>query len=206
MVLYDAARCPYCARVRIVLAEKGLSYETVEIDLGQRPPWLYVKNPLGKVPVLEEDGGLVLPESEVIAEYLEERFPEPPLFPREPARRAELDVFLDWFDRVWKRPPNELERELSAEQRAERRVEQLATELRESRDLFESLLAGREYLLGDEFSVIDCAFFPFLKYGLLVDPNDTEPFHQILVDHLSFGATYPRLAAWVRRVDERPRA
>jgi len=84
MILYDAARCPYCARVRIVLAEKGLGYETVEIDLSDRPAWLYAKNPSGRVPVLEEDGGFVLPESLVIMEYLDERFPEPPFWPADP--------------------------------------------------------------------------------------------------------------------------
>src|ERR671925_545312 len=76
ITLYDAARCPYCARVRIVLAEKALEYETVEIDLDDRPAWIYEKNPLGKVPVLEE-GEFVLPESVVINEYLQERYPEP---------------------------------------------------------------------------------------------------------------------------------
>src|SRR6266550_8680467 len=88
MILYDAARCPYYARVRIVLAEKGLGYETVEIDLSDRPAWLYAKNPKGRVPVLEEDGGFVLPESAVIMEYLEERFPEPALLPADVAERA----------------------------------------------------------------------------------------------------------------------
>ena len=87
ITLYDAARCPYCARVRIVLAEKGVEYETVEIDLADRPAWLYEKNPRGKVPVLEEDD-FVLPESAVIMEYLEERYPEPALLPADPADRA----------------------------------------------------------------------------------------------------------------------
>ena len=87
ITLYDAARCPYCARVRIALADKGISYEPVAIDLSDRPAWLYEKNPVGKVPVLEEDT-LVLPESVVIMEYLEERFPEPALLPADPAARA----------------------------------------------------------------------------------------------------------------------
>ena len=69
ITLYDADRCPYCARVRIVLAEKGVEYEPVEIDLDDRPAWIYEKNPLGRVPVLEEDA-FVLPESAVIDEYL----------------------------------------------------------------------------------------------------------------------------------------
>src|SRR5207244_1771969 len=78
----------YCARARIVLAEKGVDHETVVIDLADRPSWIYEKNPSGKVPVLEEDAW-VLPESAVIMEYLEERYPEPPLLPADPAARPE---------------------------------------------------------------------------------------------------------------------
>ena len=84
--LYDAPRCPYCARVRIVLAEKGIEPDVVEIDLSDRPAWLYEKNPVGKVPVWEEDGW-ALPESAVISEYLEELHPDPPLLPADHAQR-----------------------------------------------------------------------------------------------------------------------
>jgi glutathione S-transferase len=87
ITLYDAARCPYCARVRIALAEKGVPFDAVAIDLTDRPAWIYEKNPTGRVPVLEEDT-LVLPESEVIMEYLDERYPDPPLLPLDPAARA----------------------------------------------------------------------------------------------------------------------
>src|SRR3954449_4643009 len=97
LTLYDAARCPYCARVRIVLAEKRVEYEVVAIDLDDRPAWLYEKNPLGKVPVLEE-GGWILPESAVIMEYLEERYPEPPLLPADPADRAVARLAVHRFD------------------------------------------------------------------------------------------------------------
>ncbi len=97
ITLYDADRCPYCARVRIVLAEKGLEYETVVIDLADRPAWLYEKNPLGKVPVIEEDA-LCLPESVVINEYLEERYPEPALLPADPADRAHVRLAIERFD------------------------------------------------------------------------------------------------------------
>src|SRR5262245_24248821 len=84
--LYDAAGCPYCARVRIVLAEKEIDHETVEIDLRDRPSWMYDLNPSGKVPVL--DDGFVLPESAVIMEYLEERHPDTALLPADRAERA----------------------------------------------------------------------------------------------------------------------
>ena len=71
LTLYDADRCPYCARARIVLAEKGVEHEVVAVDLTDRPRWMYEKNETGRVPVLEEDAWL-LPESSVIMEYLEE--------------------------------------------------------------------------------------------------------------------------------------
>jgi glutathione S-transferase len=96
--LYTAERCPYAARVRIVLAEKGLAYDAVEIDLNDRPAWLYEKNPVGRVPVYEEDEGLVLPESRVIMEYLEERYPEPALLPPDPAERALVRLHIERFD------------------------------------------------------------------------------------------------------------
>ena len=97
MRLIDAARCPYCARVRIVLAEKGLEFETVEIDLGNRPQWLLDLNPpAGRVPVL--DDGFDLPESEVIMAYLEEVHPEPVLLSADPAARARARLLVHRFD------------------------------------------------------------------------------------------------------------
>jgi RNA polymerase-associated protein len=95
--LIDAPRCPYCARVRIVLAEKGLDYDAVEIDLSDRPAWVYELNVTGRVPIL--DDGFVLPESEVIMAYLEERFPEPALLPPDPAGRARARLLVYRFDR-----------------------------------------------------------------------------------------------------------
>jgi glutathione S-transferase len=94
--LYDAARCPFCARVRIALAEKGFDYETVEIDLGNRPDWIYELNPTGKVPVF--DDGFVLPESAVIMEYLDDRYPEQPLLPADPKSRAVARKWVFRFD------------------------------------------------------------------------------------------------------------
>ena len=98
IVVYDAPRCPFCARTRIVLAEKGVPYDTVTIDLDDRPAWLVARNPPdGRVPVLEEDGW-VLPESAVIDEYLEERYPEPALLPDDPGERAAARLLVFRFD------------------------------------------------------------------------------------------------------------
>jgi glutathione S-transferase len=118
MRLIDAPACPYCARVRIALAEKGLEYETVEIDLRDRPAWVYELNPLGRVPIL--DDGFVLPESAVIMEYLEERYPSPALLPEDPAARAAARLAVFRFDTLlgddyyaYRRgDPNELARRL----------------------------------------------------------------------------------------------
>ena len=102
ITLYDAPRCPYCARVRIVLAEKDVPHETVTIDLADRPAWLVERNPpQGRVPVLEEDGW-VLPESVAIDEYLEERYPEPALLPADPGERAAVRVLVERFDDLGK--------------------------------------------------------------------------------------------------------
>jgi len=97
VTLYDAPACPFCARVRIALAEKGLAFDRVEIDLRNRPSWLRDLNPAGKVPVFD-DGGFVLPESAVIMEYLEERYPEPALLPADAAARAEARLAVFRFD------------------------------------------------------------------------------------------------------------
>ena len=97
MKLIDAARCPYCARVRIVLAEKGIEPDVVEVDLTNRPRWLVELNPpKGRVPVL--DVGFVLPESDVIMEYLEDTHPDPSLLPADPVQRAHARLLVHRFD------------------------------------------------------------------------------------------------------------
>ena len=94
MKLVDALRCPYCARVRIALAEKGIEHDVTQVDLSNRPQWLLDLNPpYGRVPVL--DG---LPESGVIMELLEELHPEPALLPADPGARARARVMVHRFD------------------------------------------------------------------------------------------------------------
>jgi glutathione S-transferase len=190
-------------RVALALAHKRLAVEWVDVDPADRSPVVAASGqPL--VPVLV-DGDAVVADSTRILHHLEERFPEPPLFPREPARRAEVELFLQWFDRVWKGPPNAIEAELGRARPDEERVAGWGAELRGWLDLFEELLAGRDHLFG-EFSVADCSAFPFLRYALLHDPRDRELFHRILVEWLALEGRHPRLEAWIRRVDERPRA
>jgi glutathione S-transferase len=190
-------------RVSLALAHKGLDVEWEDIDPADRSP---VEEVSGQtlVPVLV-DGTRVVFDSTVILRYLEDLQPEPALFPRDEARRAELDVFLDWFNRVWKRPPNEIQAERGKANPDQARIDELGRELSGSLELFEALLAGRDYLFG-EFSAADCAAFPFLRYGVLVDEADAEEFHLILREYLALEGRFPRVDAWVRRVDAHPRA
>ena len=151
MTLYDAPRCPYCARVRIVLAEKTVPYETVTIDLSDRPAWLIEHNPPhGRVPVLEEDGW-VLPESAVIAEYLEERYPEPPLLPADPGERAAARLLMFRFD------------ELGGPYYALRRGEPgAASALEGALTALEAFVAATPFLTGRGFGLADIAYLPWL--------------------------------------------
>jgi RNA polymerase-associated protein len=151
LTLYDAPRCPYCARVRIVLAEKDVPYESVVVDLSDRPAWLLEHNPPdGRVPVLEEDGW-VLPESAVVDEYLEERFPEPPLLPADPGERAAARLVVFRFDALGK-PYYALRREESgAAERVEHALEGLDT-----------LLRAAPFLTGRSFGLADVAYLPWL--------------------------------------------
>ena len=179
MTLYDADRCPYCARVRLVLAEKGVPHETVVVDLGDRPAWIYEKNVTGRVPVLEEDAFL-LPESDVICEYLEERYPEPPLLPADPAERALARLAIFRFDD-----------RLGDDYYALRRGEEGAADRLDARlaDL-DAELEARPFLTGREFGLADVAYLPWVlrareRLGVSLEP-------------------FPALSAWVERCLERP--
>ena len=202
--LYRAPFSTNVERVALALAHKGLEAESVVISYEDRSPVVAVSGQ-GLVPVLV-DGDEVIADSTRILRHLEEKWPDPPLFPRDAARRAELDVFLDWFNEVWKVAPNAMEDELVLESPDDDVVRGHRASMRASLDRFEDLLEGRNHLLGDAFSAADCIAFPFLKYGAgLRDPADDELFHRILEEHLALNGGYPRLAAWIERVNERPR-
>jgi glutathione S-transferase len=190
-------------RVALALGHKSLSVEWIDVDPADRS---VVERLSGQpfVPVLELDGR-VLADSTAIIEELERLQPEPPLYPADRARRAEVEIFVDWFNRVWKRPPNELEAELNRDEPDPAVVARLAGEVTAALPRFEALLDGRDYLFG-EFGVADCIAFPFLKYAVLYDPVDQELFHRILVEHQRLEGGFPRLEAWIHRVNERPRA
>ena len=178
LTVYDAARCPYCARVRITLAEKDVEYEAIEIDLGNRPAWIYEKNVTGRVPVIEEDGW-ILPESAVIMEYLEERYPEPALLAADPEDRA--------LARLWMFRHDDLTAPYYAVRRGDESArEQLDAQLRRLDDA----LSLRPWLGGRDYGLADIAYVPWILR-----------MQQML--GIQFDAQ-PALADWLDRVVERP--
>ena len=190
-------------RVSLLLAHKRLQAEWVDHDPTDRSELVRLSGQ-ELVPVLEHDGS-VLTDSPVILEYLEGRFPAPPLLPADPALRAEVRIFCDWFNRVWKRAPNLYVVEEEKPEPDEGRLTELGGRLTASLGLFEDLLMSRDFLFG-ELSLADVTAFPFLKYAVVWEDGDEHRFHEILRDHLRLDGRYPLVEAWIRRCDALPRA
>ena len=182
-------------RVALALAHKGREVDWVDVDPADRSPVVEVSGQ-ELVPVLVTDEGEVLTDSPRILRWIEARWPSPPLLPADKHDRVAVEVFCDWFNRVWKRPPNLIADGDSSPE--------LVRELETSIDVFEALLHDRDFLFGD-FSLADVTAFPFLKYAAGVDEQDDEEFHRILHEHLPL-AGHSRVAEWIELVDERPRA
>ncbi len=178
LTLYDAARCPYCARVRIVLAEKDVEYETVEIDLTDRPAWIYEKNATGRVPVVEEDAW-VLSESAVIMEYLDERHPEPPLLAADPTDRAHARLWIFRHD-DFTGPYYALRR---GEDGARARFDEQLARL-------DGALAMWPWLGGSAYGLADIAYVPWVLRARDMLDVSLDP--------------YPGVVDWVERLLERP--
>lgn len=191
-------------RVALALAHKNIEVEWVSVDPADRSAVVGVSGQ-ELVPVLV-DGDRVVADSTAILEYLEERFPERPLFPVDRARRAEVRVFVDWFNQVWKLPPNLIVAEEGKPEPDRVRIAELEGLIAGALPLFEDMLAGRDFLFGEELSVADIATFPFLKYALLWEEGDPDSFHEVLRDAQLLAGRFPRLEAWIERIDALPRA
>lgn len=192
-------------RVALAAGAKGLQVEWVDHVASDRAA-LVALSGQELVPVAELGGDVVV-ESMRIVERLEALSPEPALYPAAPGERARLDVFVEWFNLVWKSPPNGLDTELSRAEPDPARVEELVARVRGWMPRFEAMLADSPYLAGERFGAADVCAFPFLKYALLeTEPDDPETFHPALERCLKPAAAYPLVRDWVRRVDSLPRA
>ncbi|MEK8088932.1 glutathione S-transferase N-terminal domain-containing protein [Thermithiobacillus plumbiphilus] len=151
MTLYSASLCPYAQRVRIVLEEKAMEHQVIEVNLKSKPEDLAELNPYNQVPTLV-DRELVLYESNIINEYLDERFPHPPLMPVDPVSRAKARLLMLRVDRDWFRPLFDQE---ALSDRARQK-------LRDELTAISVIFGGQRFLLGEEFSLVDCALAPML--------------------------------------------
>jgi glutathione S-transferase len=206
MRVYRIPHSTNVERVALALAHKSTPVDWVDVDPDDRSTVVELSGQ-ELVPVLEADHGEVVTDSMRIVAWLEKRRPDPPLWPASPGRRAEIDVFVEWFNRVWKVAPNAMTAELAADAPDERRLEGWDAELRGWLHLFEDMLEGRRWLMGESFGAADLCAFPFLKHGVLgLPPGDRDPFHRVLADHLPIAGAFPATEAWVHRVDALPRA
>ena len=191
--LYDFQSSPNCQRVKVVLGEKKLPFETIPIDLrkGEQKKADFLKlNPYGKVPVVI-DGETVLYESCIINEYLEEKYPNPPLMPKDQAKKARIRILIDYGLNHLDPPYQKIRMELMKEEK-ERNQEAIENSKRELNNLLQRLereMGNQPYLAGD-FSLLDAAVIPrFLRmegFRVLPDPS------------------LPNLGKWLQRMKDRP--
>jgi RNA polymerase-associated protein len=171
MTLYSGAVDVFSHRVRIVLAEKGVSYEVVNVESRAKPEDLLELNPYGNVPTLV-DRELALYEPNIITEYLDERFPHPPLMPVYPVARAKTRLVIYRFDREWGPLIRKLETGKVADLKA------TAKELTGYLSQVIPVFSASPYFMGDEFTLIDCALAPVLwrlpVWGITLSPAETK--------------------------------
>ncbi len=172
MTLFSLPDCPRCHSVRIVLAEKDIQADIIEIDPNNKPEDLADLNPYNTAPTLV-DRDLVLYDSQVIMEYLDERFPHPPLMPVDPVSRAHARLTLFRIEKDWFSLVNDLE---SGE---EERVNTARIILRESVVSAAEVFAIKPYFLSNDFSLVDCTIAPILwrlpKYGIDLPAGESKP-------------------------------
>ena len=191
--LYDFVSSPNCQRVKIALNEKGLPYETVLVDIRkgeQKKPEFLKLNPYGKVPVIV-DGEAALFESCVINEYLEEKYPHPPLMPKDPYKRGRIRVLIDYGlnyiqPQYWALRGEFMKKEGAPDSAV---VDEMQQALRGLLQYLEDEIGDKPYFMGD-FTLLDVAlatrFLRMESFGVLPTPS------------------LPRLGAWLQRMKERP--
>jgi stringent starvation protein A len=163
MTLYSGSTCPYSHRCRIVLFEKDMDFEVIDVDMHNKPEEIASISPSGKMPVLVERD-LILTESNIINEYIDERFPHPQLMPPDPVMRARARLVLFNFEHDLFSHVNTLEHSLG------KGSDKARQEIRDSLSQLTPILTKQKYLMNDEFSMLDVAIAPLLwrleHYGI----------------------------------------
>lgn len=172
MTLFSLPDCPRCHSVRIVLAEKDIQADIIEIDPNNKPEDLADLNPYNSAPTLV-DRDLVLYDAQVIMEYLDERFPHPPLMPVDPVSRAHARLTLFRIEKDWFSLVNDLESD------EKERVDTARIILKESVISAAEVFAIKPFFLSNDFSLVDCTIAPILwrlpKYGIDLPAREGKP-------------------------------
>ena len=176
MVLYSGTTCPFSQRCRFVLFEKGMDFEIRDVDLYNKPEDISIMNPYGQVPILVERD-LILYESNIINEYIDERFPHPQLMPADPVMRARARLFLFNFERELFVHVQQLEKREHQKDTA-RLMDKARQQIRDRLTQLTPIFMKNKYMLGDDFSMLDVAIAPLLwrldHYGIEM-PKTTAP-------------------------------
>ncbi len=166
MVLYSGTTCPFSQRCRFVLFEKGMDFEIRDVDLFNKPEDIAVMNPYGQLPILVERD-LILYESNIINEYIDERFPHPQLMPADPVARARTRLFLFNFERELFVHVSTLEERHKPNEKAQ---EKARIAIRDRLTQLAPVFLKNKYMLGEDFSMLDVAIAPLLwrlgHYGI----------------------------------------
>ncbi len=155
MVLYSGTTCPFSQRCRFVLFEKGMDFDIRDVDLFNKPEDISVMNPYGQVPILVERD-LILYESNIINEYIDERFPHPQLMPADPVQRARARLLLLNFERELFINVEPLEKQ------DPKRMDKARMVVRDRLSQLAPVVAKSKFMLGEDFSMIDVALAPLL--------------------------------------------
>jgi RNA polymerase-associated protein len=171
MTLFSAPDEPQSHRTRLVVAEKGIELDVINVVPGKYPSDLLELNPYNSLPTLL-DRELVLYDARVVIDYLDERFPHPPLMPVDPVMRAQYRLALYRVERDWYGRAGQIERCTDPKQQAQLKQE-LGEVIMQSADLFKI----KPFFLGDEFSILDATILPILwrlkRYGISV-PTESQ--------------------------------
>ena len=174
MVLYSGTTCPFSHRCRFVLFEKGMDFEIRDVDLYNKPEDIAVMNPYGQVPILVERD-LILYESNIINEYIDERFPHPQLMPGDPVERARARLFLLNFEKELFVHVAALE--ARASKSTEKAMEKARAHIRDKLTQLAPVFLKYKFMMGESFSMLDVAIAPLLwrleYYGIDLSKNAT---------------------------------
>jgi len=195
MKLYNTNLSNYASKCRLVIYEKGVPVEIVPIPGGDLKSPEYLKvYPMGKTPSLQAEGQMI-GESEVINEFLEEKFPAKPLLPKDPEGRAKSRSISRFHDLYLEPPLRALFPQVSAKEKDHKFIAEKLAEVTQRLDQLEGALSSGPYALGSDFTLADCSLTPTCFFMNLMLP---------MLGAAAFTTGRPKLAAWWAKVQERP--